>query len=104
MFWHLLQGPVIGGQACRIFPISTAEWQEKRALVDEMTGRVWPNAEISARAKFTREYVVKQFWLSFERDKFDLDNAVQTTKAEFSCADGQDRRMGGRGRSKIKLG
>ena len=42
MFWHVLPGPVVGGQAHRILPISTAEWEEKRALFGEETGRVWP--------------------------------------------------------------
>ena len=64
MLWHLLPGPAVGGQAYRIPPISTAKWKEKRALFDEKTGRVGLNAESSARAKFTRGYVVKQFWLS----------------------------------------
>ena len=32
-----------------------------------------------------REYVQKQFWLSFVDEGFDLDNAIQT-EAEFSCA------------------
>ena len=50
-----------------------------------MTGRIWPNAELSERAKDTREHVVKRFWFSNEEDKFDLDNAIQT-KAEFSYA------------------
>ena len=61
MFWHLLQGQVIGRQAYRIPSISAAEWEEQRALFDEKTGIVWPNAESSARAGFTREYFVNQF-------------------------------------------
>ena len=40
---------------------------------------------LGARPKRTRENVVKQFWVSFVEDKFDLDNAIQT-KAEFSYA------------------
>ena len=85
MICHLLPAPVIGRQADRIPPISTAEWEEKRALFDEKTGSVWPNADLSARAKFTREYIVKLFWLCVVEDKFDPDNATQT-KAEFSHA------------------
>ena len=50
-----------------------------------MTVRVWPKTELSARAKFTGEHVVKQFWLSFEGVKFDLDDAIQSA-AEFSFA------------------
>ena len=61
MFWHLLPRLAIGGQACRLPPISTAEWKEKRILFDEKTGRVWPNAELSERAQFPREYVLRQF-------------------------------------------
>ena len=34
---------------------------------------MWPSAEFGASAKFTREYVVKQVWLSFVEDKIDLD-------------------------------
>ena len=44
-------------------------------------------------AKFTREYVVKQFWTFFAEDKFDLD-AIQT-KAEFSYAIAAMDRIGG---------
>ena len=69
------------------------EWGEKRALFDE-SGTVRPNADASARAKFTRDYVVKQFWLSFVEDEFDLDNAIQT-KAEFSYAIAVIDRIGG---------
>ena len=43
------------------------------------------NAELIARAKFSREYVSKQFWQFFVDDGVDLDNAIQT-KAEFSYA------------------
>ena len=32
MFWHLLPGPVIGGQVCRVPPISTAEREENKAF------------------------------------------------------------------------
>ena len=89
MFWLLLPRPATGGQACRMPPISTAEWEEKRALFDEKRGRIRPNADFSARAKFTRECVVKRFWY-----KFDRDNAIQT-KAEFSCAIAVMDRIGG---------
>ena len=75
---------MIGGQTYRLPPISTTEWEEKKALLKKRTGRVWPNAELSAGAKLTRENVVKQFGLSFEVNKFDWDNAIQ--KAKFSYA------------------
>ena len=32
LLWHLLPGPVIGGQVCRVPPINTAEWEEKKEL------------------------------------------------------------------------
>ena len=32
LLWHLLPGPVIGGQVCRVPPIKTAEWEEKKEL------------------------------------------------------------------------
>ena len=60
-------------------------WKAKKIHFDARTGRTWPNAQLSARARFTREYVFKQFWQSFVDDRFDLDNAIQT-KAEFSHA------------------
>ena len=78
MFWHLLAGPVIGGQVYRIPPLATEEWGERKILVEERIGRVWPNAELSERAKCTREYVFRQFWQPFVDDKFDLENAIQT--------------------------
>ena len=37
------------------------------------------------RAKLARDCVVKQFWVSFVEDMFDLDNAIQT-RTEFSYA------------------
>ena len=40
---------------------------------------------IVRRAKYTREYVVRQFKQSFVDDRFDLENPIQT-KAEFSHA------------------
>ena len=90
-FWHLLNSPVIGGQAYRIPPISKEEWEEKKDLFDENTGRIRPNAEMSSRARSTTEYVMKQFSVSFVEDKFGLDNAIQT-KASFSYAiAGMDR-------------
>ena len=76
MFWHLLPGLVIGGQVCRVPPISTEEWEEQKALFDEKTRSMWPNAELTAKTKVTRERVLKQFWLSFVEDMFDLDNAI----------------------------
>ena len=32
MFWHLLPGPVVGGQVHRAPPIITEQWEEKKAL------------------------------------------------------------------------
>ena len=50
-----------------------------------MTGRVRPNAEVSERAKRTKECVSRQLWQSFVDDGFDLEHDIQT-KAEFSSA------------------
>ena len=44
MFWQLLPGPVVGGQAC-----------------ERKIGRTWPNLEPSERANIMREYDSKQF-------------------------------------------
>ena len=52
---------------------------------DEKTGRTWPNPELTERARFTREYVVRKIWQTFVDDRFDLENAIQTN-AEFSYA------------------
>ena len=41
--------------------------------------------ERTARARFSSEYVLKQFWQFFVDDRVDMDNAIQT-KAEFSYA------------------
>ena len=84
MFWHFLQGLVLGGQTYRIPPMTTVAWEEKKILFDEKTMRMWPNAECE-RAKYTREYVLRQFKQSFVDDRFDLENPIQT-KAEFSYA------------------
>ena len=81
----LALAPVIGGQAYRIHPMSTAEWEEKRILVDEKMGRTWQNAGLSERAKFTREYVLRQFWQSFVEDTFDLEHAIQTKSRVVFC-------------------
>ena len=77
-----------------LLPGLAEEWEEKKDLFDEKTGRIWPNVEMSSRAKFTSEYVVIQFWVSFVEDKCDLDNAIQT-KAEFSYATAVMGRIGG---------
>ena len=53
-FWHSLQGPVIGGQAYRIPPVTSAAWEEKKILFDEKTRRIATNAELSERAKNTQ--------------------------------------------------
>ena len=34
---------------------------------DEMTRRTWPNPELSERVRFTKEYVLSQFWQTFVR-------------------------------------
>ena len=65
----------------------------KEGHFEKRTARVWPNAELSAGDKFTRENVVKQCGLSIEEDKFDWDNAIQ--KAEFSYAIAVMDRIGG---------
>ena len=89
----------------RVPPFSTAEWEEKKALFDEKTGKVWRNAELSARAKLER-ICREQFWLSFVEDKFDLDNDIRM-KAEFShviAVMDKNRRMGRKGRRTRELG
>ena len=59
-------GPVIGGKCAEFLrSVQRIGKQRKTHLFEEKTGRSWPNAELSARAKFAREYVVKQFWTSF---------------------------------------
>ena len=78
----------------RVPSICTAECEEQKAFFYAEAMRVWPIAELGARAKLTREYVVKQFWLSFREDKSDLENAIQT-KAELSCAIAVMDKIGG---------
>ena len=51
MFWHMLPGPVIGGQAYRIPPMTSAAWGERKVLFDEKTGRRWPDAELRERER-----------------------------------------------------
>ena len=82
MFWQLLPGHVIGGQEYRVVPLGGEAWM---AFSKEISGRTWPHAEPSAMARFTREYVLKQFRQSFVDDRFELNNTIQT-KAEFSYA------------------
>ena len=77
-----------------LLPGLAEEWEEKKDLFDEKTRRIWPNVEMSSRAEFTREYVVKQFWVSLVEDKCDLYNAI-STKAEFSYATALMGRIGG---------
>ena len=62
---------------------------------DEMTGRTWLNPELSERARFTREYVLRQSWQTFVDDRFDLVNAKQTS-AVFSYAMAAMDKIGGR--------
>ena len=58
---------------------------EKKILFDEKIGRIWSNATLSERAKYTREYVLRQRWQPYVDDRFDVDSVIQT-KAEFSYA------------------
>ena len=95
MFYQLLPGPAIGGQAYRIPPLTMEAWKAEKIHFDERTGRTWPNAQLSARAWFTRENVLKQLWQSFVDDRFDLDTVIQT-KAEFSLPSQGWTRIGGR--------
>ena len=99
MFWHLLPAPLIGGQVRRVPPINTEEWEKNKDLFDEKKGRSWPNAEMCARTKFTRDYVLKQFWTSFVEREVDLDNAIQT-KVGFSSAVAVTDRIWRLGRSR----
>ena len=81
--WHLLPGPVIGGQAYGLPPMSTAELEEKRILFDDKTGRVWPIAELSERAKYVHKGICLETLIAVFRGT--EVNAIQT-KAEFSYA------------------
>ena len=58
--------------------MTAAVWRERKILFDEKTGRRWPTAELSERAKYTGECVLVQFWQTFVEGKFDLENAIQT--------------------------
>ena len=85
---------MIEGQAYRIPPLTTEAWEERKVLCEERTGRVSPHAELSERAKCTRQYVLRQFWQSFVDDRLDLENAIQTN-AEFSSAVATMDKIGG---------
>ena len=61
------------------------EGNKKPVRWKDRDGRIWPNTEPSERARFTREYVLSQFWQTFLDDRFDLENAKQTN-AVFSYA------------------
>ena len=83
--WHLLPGPVQGEKGYGIPPLTSEAWKAKKSHCDERTARTWPNAQQCARARITRESVLKQFWQSVVDDRFDLDNAIHTN-SEFSYA------------------
>ena len=85
---------MIGGQAYRIPPLTSAAWEDKKILFDEKTGSIWPNAELSERGKYTREHVLRQCWQSFVDDRLNLEKAIQT-KAEFSFAIAVMDKIGG---------
>ena len=86
--------PAAQGLSIRFWLLLGRTWRAKKIQFDEKTGRTWPNAQLSARARFTREDVLKQFWQSFVDDRSDLDNAIQT-KAEFSWAIAVMDKIGG---------
>ena len=61
--------------------------RKERALFDEKTARIRPTAELSKRAKFTREDVLK----------FDVEMPSRRRQSSpCQRSDGQDRRMGRR--------
>ena len=92
MFWQLLPEDVIGRQATEGVPIITwEEWRARKAQFDTKTERTWPNLEPSERAQNVAEYVLRQFWQTFIKDRLVLRNATQTQtrtqpKSVFSCA------------------
>ena len=52
MFWDLLPAQVIGGQVCRLPPLSAEEGMDKKLIFDEKNGPTWPHeAELHAGAK-----------------------------------------------------
>ena len=53
MFWQLHPGAVIGGQASEAVPMTSEDRRN--------TGRTWPSPESSNRAKYTREYVLRDW-------------------------------------------
>ena len=56
MFWLLLVH-----SSFVLVPVSSVDWRAKKGQFEVMTGRTWPNPESSNRAKYTREYVLREF-------------------------------------------
>ena len=83
MFWQLLPGVVVGGQAHEVVPLTSEEWKAMKTQFDMKTGRTWPNLEPSERAKITRDYVLRQFCLTFVDDRLDFGNTRQTKSVFF---------------------
>ena len=100
MSWHLFPAPVTRGQFFRLPPLNTEEFWDKKRLFDEKTGRAWQQVQIGALARETREYVLKQFWVSRSvpwhhvKDEFNLTCLIHT-KAKFSNAIAVMDRIGG---------
>ena len=94
--WSLFLEYSILGQAYRITPLTAEEWEATKTQFDEKTWRTWPNPEQSETARFTREYVLRQFWQTFLDDRFDLKNATQPNAVFFvrHGSDGQNLEVG----------
>ena len=90
----LASGPVFGEQTYGAFPLTSEEWKAMKTQLDEKTRSTWPNPEPSERVRFTREYVLRQFWQTFVDDRFDLGNAKRAS-AMFSSAMALMDKIGG---------
>ena len=94
MFWYLLPRPVIGRQAYRLLPMSTAEWEENKILFDEKTGITWPDAEKvkepNSQGNMSCDNPGSLSWKTDSTWK----NTIQTT-AEFSNAIAVMGKIGG---------
>ena len=107
MFWHLLPVPVIGGQVLQRSSNQCSGRRRKESLFffDEKTGRICPSAEFSARAKFTREHGCDTILVVLRGGQVRLRqrHPERSWVLICHCSDGQNRRMGRRGRRTREL-
>ena len=95
MCWHLLPRPVIGGQAYRIPPMSTAEWEEKRVLFDGKDWKCVAKCRTKCKIQVHKGICPETIWAVFRGRQVRSPECHPNEGRVLLChrSDGPDRRL-----------